>query len=365
MKTICGENMCAGCMACTNICKRNAITIIDNYKAYNAKIDGLKCVNCGLCKKVCPNVNFVDKFEPIFWKEGWALDSEIRENASSGGVASAIIHSFIKDGGYVASCMFNKGEFVFELTNSLKVAKKFAGSKYVKSNPQKIYIDINKKLKNGEKVLFVGLPCQVAALKKLSNNQDNLYTVDLICHGSPSPGLLKLYLKDKSIDIEELKDLHFRKKTAFGLSSPEKDIVAPRIVDMYTYAFLKSVNYTENCYYCRYASKTRISDITLGDSWGSELSEGEKEKGISLVLCQTQKGEELLKKSDIKLSDANITRAIQLNHQLEFPSKMPSSRMLFFKNLYKGFNCTMKKILPREYLKNEIKTILFKIGIRK
>lgn len=139
----------------------------------------------------------------------------------------------------------------------------------------------------------------------------------------------------------------------------------PRIVDMYTYAFLKSIDYTENCYSCRYASQSRVSDISLGDSWGSELSEEEKKKGISLVLCQTKKGEELLKKSNVELFDADITRAIQLNHQLEYPSRIPSSRMFFFENLEKGFDFAMKKILPKEYLKNEIKIILSKVGIRR
>lgn len=273
--------------------------------------------------------------------------------------------SFIKNGGYVASCMLNKGEFVFELTNSTQRAEQFVGSKYVKSNPKTIYIDIERKLQEGKKVLFVGLPCQVAALKNFSRNQDNLYTVDLICHGSPSPELLKMYLKEKSVDIEELEGLNFREKTSFGLRSVGKSNGFPRIVDMYTYAFLKSIDYTENCYSCRYASQSRVSDISLGDSWGSELSEEEKKKGISLVLCQTKKGEELLKKSNVELFDADITRAIQLNHQLEYPSRIPSSRMFFFENLEKGFDFAMKKILPKEYLKNEIKIILSKVGIRR
>ena len=86
---------------------------------------------------------------------------------------------------------------------------------------------------------------------------------------------------------------------------------------------------------------------------------------ISLVLCQTKKGEELLKKSNVELFDADITRAIQLNHQLEYPSRIPSSRMFFFENLEKGFDFAMKKILPKEYLKNEIKIILSKVGIRR
>lgn len=332
---------------------------------YNAVIDEVKCVNCGLCEKICPNVKCVEQVNPIFWKEGWALNPEIRSNASSGGIASSIIYSFIKNGGYVASCMLNKGEFVFELTNSTQRAEQFVGSKYVKSNPKTIYIDIERKLQEGKKVLFVGLPCQAAALKNFSRNQDNLYTVDLICHGSPSPELLKMYLKEKSVDIEELEGLNFREKTSFGLRSVGKNNGFPRIVDMYTYAFLKSIDYTENCYSCRYASQSRVSDISLGDSWGSELSEEEKKKGISLVLCQTKKGEELLKKSNVELFDADITRAIQLNHQLEYPSRIPSSRMFFFENLEKGFDFAMKKILPKEYLKNEIKIILSKVGIRR
>lgn len=209
------------------------------------------------------------------------------------------------------------------------------------------------------------MPCQVAALKNFSRNQDNLYTVDLICHGSPSPELLKMYLKEKSVDIEELEGLNFREKTSFGLRLVGENNGFPRIVDMYTYAFLKSIDYTENCYSCRYASQSRVSDISLGDSWGSELSEEEKKKGISLVLCQTKKGEELLKKSNVELFDADITRAIQLNHQLEYPSRIPSSRMFFFENLEKGFDFAMKKILPKEYLKNEIKIILSKVGIRR
>ena len=121
--------------------------------------------------------------------------------------------------------------------------RRFTGSKYVKSNPKTIYRDIERKLKDGKKVLFIGLPCQVAALRNFSSNQENLYTVDLICHVSPSPELLKMYLKEKSVDIEELEELNFREKTSFGLRSTEKDIGFSRIVDMYTYCLL----YTSRC----------------------------------------------------------------------------------------------------------------------
>lgn len=104
MKTVCELNMCNGCMACVEKCHRNAITIKDDLKYYNALIDTKKCVDCGLCTKVCPRENDNDMSKPKWWYQGWA-DSEIREYASSGGAASAIIRTFIKNGGYVASCL--------------------------------------------------------------------------------------------------------------------------------------------------------------------------------------------------------------------------------------------------------------------
>ena len=113
MKTVCAKDMCAGCMACINMCKKSAITIVDDYKTYNAVIDEVKCVNCGLCEKICPNVKCVEQVNPIFWKEGWALNPEIRSNASSGGIASSIIYSFVfhkyRDWSDVASAILTQG----------------------------------------------------------------------------------------------------------------------------------------------------------------------------------------------------------------------------------------------------------------
>ena len=173
MKTVCELNMCNGCMACVEKCHRNAITIKDDLKYYNALIDTKKCVDCGLCTKVCPRENDNDMSKPKWWYQGWA-DSEIREHASSGGAASAIIRAFIKNGGYVASCLFDSGKFVFEVTNEMAVARKFAGSKYVKSNPEKIYGKIQSLLKANQKVLFIGLPCQVAAVNQFIKDKTKI-----------------------------------------------------------------------------------------------------------------------------------------------------------------------------------------------
>lgn len=358
MKTVCELNMCNGCMACVEKCHRNAITIKDDLKYYNALVDTKKCVDCGLCTKVCPRENDNDMSKPKWWYQGWA-DSEIREHASSGGAASAIIRAFIKHGGYVASCLFDSGKFVFEVTNEMAVARKFAGSKYVKSNPEKIYGKIQSLLKANQKVLFIGLPCQVAAVNQFIKDKTNLVTADLICHGTPSPYLLKKCLQEYGQDINTLTDINFRIKSLYELNRDGKPIAAFHTMDNYLIAFLHSYDYTENCYSCKFATLDRVSDITLGDSWGTELS-GEVKNGVSLILCQSEKGKELIESAGLNLLDVDINNAILHNEQLNKPSKCSKSRDQFFENYnkYNNFGRALVKTAPGIVAKEKVKSIV-------
>ena len=358
MKTVCELNMCNGCMACVEKCHRNAITIKDDLKYYNALIDTKKCVDCGLCTKVCPRENDNDMSKPKWWYQGWA-DSEIRKHASSGGTASAIIRTFIKNGGYVASCLFDSGKFVFEVTNEMAVARKFAGSKYVKSNPEKIYGKIQSLLKANQKVLFIGLPCQVAAVNQFIKDKTNLVTADLICHGTPSPYLLKKCLQEYGHDINTLTDINFRIKSLYELNRDGKPIAAFHTMDNYLIAFLHSYDYTENCYSCKFATLDRVSDITLGDSWGTELS-GEVKNGVSLILCQSEKGKELIESAGLNLLDVDINNAISHNEQLNKPSKCSKSRDQFFENYnrYNNFGKALVKTAPGIVAKEKVKSIV-------
>lgn len=350
-------------MACVVGCSQNAIQVRDTIDAYNAVINEDHCIHCGRCYKVCPNNNPIVKQKPIKWYEGWA-DSEIRSNSSSGGAASAIMLSFIEQGGYVASCHFDKGQFCFDITKTPKEIYKFSGSKYVKSNPEKVYRKILELLNEDKKVLFLGLPCQTAGLKNyLKNRDENLYTVDLICHGSPSPQILTMFLKENNIDIEEIKDIKFRKKIMFDIYvQKEKDdfvkMSPPTVQDIYSYAFLNSLVYTQNCYSCPYATLERISDVTLGDSWGSILPENEKGKGISLILCQTERGLGLVKNSGLILHTVDLKKAVQTNGQLCHPSVMPVQRSIFFKYINKGFIKAIAKSVPKIYYKKRIKSMV-------
>lgn len=372
IRTVCVMNSCTGCMACVEKCKKNAIVIKDSLSSYNAVIDEDKCVNCGICESVCQNNQKVELYQPISWQEGWAAE-DIRMNASSGGAASAMMKQFIDEGGYVATCLFKRGKFVFDITNKAEEIANFVGSKYVKSNPVGIYTKVVERLKAGDGVLFIGLPCQVAALKSfttklLAGKTENLYTVDLICHGTPSPQILELFLKEKGIELEQLNNVRFRSKTNFGLASQDnvqeyKTITPAGVQDMYTFAFLTSLDYTENCYFCRYATLGRVSDVTIGDSWGSDLSGNEQRKGVSLLLCQTNKGIDLIKRSGMLLKEVNIEKAIEANHQLRHPSIAPESRKVFFANLDKGFHKAISRCAPKVYYKQKLKEIFIMLKV--
>lgn len=363
-KTVCQKNSCSGCLACVDACPKEAIRIIDTLEAYNAVIDEKKCLNCGLCHKICQNNNLIKGKKPILWKQGWALDSEVRIQSSSGGVAQAIELAFVKQGGVVCSCLFEKGKFTFSFSKTEHDIKKFLGSKYVKSSPDGVYKEIKRLIGNGTKVLFVGLPCQVAAVKKYTEgkNEDNLYTVDLICHGTPSPQLLNIFLKQYNIDIETIADINFREKNKFQMKENMKYIGTKGVLDKYSMAFLNSISYTDNCYACRYANLERVSDVTLGDSWGTKIESNERIKGISLILCQTAKGKKLIENADLNLVDVDLNNAIEHNHQLQHPSPMPSKRKYFFKSIKNGkkFNSIVRKCYPKQTARQFVKYVLIK-----
>lgn len=369
MKTVCEQNKCSGCMACLDICPHNSINIIDEITHYNAIIDETKCKECNLCLSVCPDNNQPVFRKPHTWYEGWATDEEIRLSASSGGAATALSKEFIMQGGVVCSCSFKNGDFVFSFAENVDELNKFAGSKYVKSNPVNAYSEIKKRIINGINVLFVGLPCQVAAVKNYVKNSDKLTTIDLICHGSPSPAFLNAFIKEKGYEIADFQDLQFRKKMKFQLFKKQfgdyKSVAAKGIKDEYLMAFLEGIIYTDNCYSCKYAQFSRVSDITLGDSWGSKIDEKEFRKGVSLILCSTEKGLRLVRDSKIELHNVDIENAIEYNQQLKEPIKEPENRKEFIRLFKQGhsFMKLVRKTYPKQYVKQMIKLSLIKLKL--
>lgn len=367
-KAVCDKEVCSGCSACQAICPQKAINMVYELQFTEAEIDEDLCVNCNLCKKVCPNHNKPVLYQSIKWYQGWSKDPKLRKYSSSGGVAQVLSRKFIFSGGYVCSCLFDKGEFVFRLTASIDELEQFRGSKYVKSNPGECYKSILNVLKETDKgILFIGLPCQVAAVKNFVGLQyaERLYTVDLICHGTPSAKLLAKFFTDHDQDIKELKEISFRKKGNLAIAGKQL-IETPGVMDEYSIAFLEGVCYTENCYSCQFAREERVSDITLGDSWGTELSE-ELSKGVSLILCQTDKGVKLINDCSLELYPVDLEKAIAANPQLRNPCKRPYFLNSFYTDLRKGLllKSAVSKYCRKKYIKQQIKKVLIKLHLLK
>ncbi len=371
MKTVCELNKCTGCMACADVCVKKAINVHITIESCNAEIDDSKCIDCGACNKVCQVNNPVSFKKPINWYQGFSKDETTRESCASGGFATEISRAFISQGGVVFTCVFEKGNFKYRAFESVADLKKMAGSQYVKSNPAGIYKDVRERLLAGEKVLFIGLPCHVAGIQNFLTDRlkDNLYTIDLICHGSPTPQLLEIFLKEHKIELNSISAIRFRNKDHFHVEEKEerdyKSVGTKGVLDSYMIAFLGGLFYTENCYECKYAQLNRISDITIGDSWGSELPIAEQKKGISLALIQTEKGEQILKMSNVELHSVDLNLAQQHNHQLSSPSVVPEQRNKFLKGIYlnKSIDSMVWRTCFVKSIKQEVKKILMKLKI--
>lgn len=298
-------NDCYGCGACKNICPFNAITMqVDSNGFYRSTIDRAKCNDCGLCMKACPRLNeeYVNNSNPEC-RAAWSSD-EIRNTCSSGGLFTAIAIDFIKGGGYVSGAIWGDGFSAMHiLTNKLDDLMLIRGSKYVQSELNDVYKRIKEVLDKKEKVLFSGTPCQVAGLYSYLNGRpDNLFTVDLICHGVSSSKILNKYLSD-NYNSDDIEYINFRDKSVFGWSSEmniylknDQQIHKRAKDDAFYDSFLSNISLNPTCESCQFSCLPRQGDISLGDFWNIEkynfeLNDG---KGTSLLLVNNNKGASLV-----------------------------------------------------------------------
>ena len=184
---ICKKEKCTACGVCINVCPTKCIELskdkLGNLK-YN--VDLQKCVECGVCKNNCPNNKHTDFFAPYKCFAASNKNTTLFENTASGGISRALYEKFLEEGALVVGACFDDGEFSYIITDNAEEINCFSNSKYVRCKSVDIYPKIKVALRAGRKVLFIGLPCQVAGLKNyLGNTYKNLITVDLICHGAP------------------------------------------------------------------------------------------------------------------------------------------------------------------------------------
>ncbi len=344
------EASCTGCGACYNICPHGAITMKENSEGFlYPEIDNEACVRCGLCSKICP-VNHPDygmSETPEFYAA--MADDELRQNSSSGGVFPLLAAEILKNGGVVAGAAYTEDFRGVEhiLAEDEETLKKLKSSKYVQSNTGRCYSEVQKMLRAGREVLFTGTPCQVAGLKAyLKKDYENLFVVDIICHGVPGPKVFRKYLDELNLG-GKLISVNFRDKangwspylttttittTTTYSSSAEHDV--------FMNLFLSNFDLRKSCGNCPFNKIPRQGDLTIGDFWkindcNPAYNDG---KGTSVILVSSEKGKALLKRveSAFKLL-APVEPAFALKGNKTLTSSYPphASRDIFFANLDK------------------------------
>ena len=297
-------NDCTGCMACVDTCPVHAITSYrgDDGHLY-VSIDKNTCVGCLKCEKVCHNRlnykgdNRLEQSRPF---AAWAKDNALRSKSTSGGVFAAMATKILSEGGVVVGAAFDGRHAKHILIDRIEQLNQLQGSKYVQSNTEGIYLQIAEHLAQ-HKVLFSGVGCQVAAvLSYFSNhpNKNNLYTIDLICGGVPSDVLMEKYFATKP-SLEAITSFRTKRKYELkGKVNGEEQPLGKRALPLA--GFAAELTNRFSCYHCQFAFAHRQSDITIGDLWGEVEFAEERENGISLVIAHNERGEALLKESDVK-----------------------------------------------------------------
>lgn len=351
------RKQCTGCGACFNVCPKNAISMKKNNEGFlEPFIDHKKCVNCGLCEKTCPQLADNVKFNKAIHTYGVRCKDKIRENCSSGGIFGAIAKWAISKGGSVFGASFTEdyqGVIHIKAKTEEEIQRLYK-SKYMQSDTGLIFKEVKKELENSKApVVFAGCPCQVSGLKSfLMKDYDNLFTIDILCHGVASPEAYRLFLKEFFGDVESpIKNVDFRSKR-FGWACNAVVVAAEDGTERvsshsgdYFNAFLWGYSQRNVCFECKYANKERIGDLTIGDFWGIDkvLPELNDKKGVSLVLANTTKGNHIIQEvksyiDGIKECDYNkmLDAVKDINWALYKPGIKPANRDVFFYRLSRG-----------------------------
>lgn len=358
---------CVGCMACADRCPKSCIHICEDVLGHRyPAVNTVQCIDCEACLKVCPVENQPLLHEPRKVAAAWRTDEKLREQSSSGGMASALAEEVIAHGGVVYGCAF-VSPFSFQHVRCTTKGglNALRGSKYVQSDTSGIFRQIHDDLNADLEVLFIGTPCQVAAVRNYFPNHERLFVVDLICHGVPSQRLLRESLPDNFTSLQADRVV-FRASTKyhFAVQSGISTVYSrPLHKDLYMKGFFTALYYRDSCYSCRFARTARSGDLTIGDFWGVDLPElaTEESKGISLCMVNTESGEKLLKQisKSIKQFERPLAEAVAGNRQLSHP--MPRTfRSRLFQWLYPklGFRWSVVCAIPEIILKNRLMGLL-------
>lgn len=348
--TVCPENKCLGCGLCASLCPHGCISMRENdLGELHPFVDESACTSCSLCIRMCPANDTMVFHEPLACYAAQNTDSEELKGSSSGGIGALLASAFPET---AFGTTVNEN---LEAVVKRGCARDFKGSKYVQSI---ISPDVYREIKNTagkSPAIFIGTPCQVAAVKSMCGASDNLVTVDLLCHGVCPPSYLKEELSPILAKLPAASQLSFRNGSDYRLAISDDSgnvlYSCPALKQHYFRAYMEGVSLREICYSCPFAREERISDITIGDFIG-------REGQVSFVSANSAKGQALLE--EIRASHPEFwmepcgyeeRKAYPYSISRPFPkSRLRKSFVRTYRE--KGYTAAMKKLARRWLMQN-------------
>ena len=378
---------CCGCNACGDACAHGAITFKTDIEGFwYPEVDRAKCVDCGLCEKVCPIINIKElKKNDLPQSICYAAEHKNMEvvfDSTSGGLFSALADIMYKSEGYVGGAVFNEDFSVRQyISNNKEDLIRIRSSKYLQSSLEGFFKQVRELVRKGENVLVCGSPCQMTALRAfLRKDYDNLIIADYICRGINSPKVWRKYLDSfeerygsKVVYCKaKSKEYGWRNLTQKVILENGKHVYETKDQSNYTKGYLQTGVYCRpSCYDCKFKGYPRMSDITLADFWGIEKVNNSMEKnlGTSLVMVNSKKGVAYFEKVKKRINYVEVPfKSIESgNPSLNKPlTSAKVDRKQFFEDLDKMtfLQIADKYILPdknNKSAKRKVKDILKKI----
>lgn len=382
------KNKCCGCSACFSACGHQAITMqLDSEGFEYPIINQEACVDCGLCQSVCPVLQYENRMDIRVKNSDVQIGFSARNKnfsqrlvSSSGSIFPPIAEWILDNNGLVVGAAYdNDFNVVHKFVESKAELCALQGSKYLQCKADnETFKYIRKELKNGRKVLYSGMACQVEGLKSfLRKDYDNLYTIDLICMGIPSYVVWQKYLAAFFGD-EKIKSINFKEKSigwdtfTFRVDTDKRIFKERGMHNLYLRSMFLSWNMRPSCFQCPFKKAKRISDFTLADAWGVYHSTPDinDNKGLSSVIVHSNKGLELwnILKDKIDSVQVSIDGIAAGNSNLITNKPQTGDRKLFFETLNVNSKeaflnlCSIRKAPLKQRIKNKLIAMLSRFG---
>ena len=346
MISISDKHNCCGCSACVQVCPKQCISFDEDEQGFlYPHVDEECCIDCGLCEKVCPYLNQNKSRKPLKALAVVNPSEDVRLKSSSGGIFTILAESIINKGGVVFGARFDeKWEVVHDYVETKEGLEAFRGAKYVQSRIGETYNLAKVFLNEGRKVLYTGTPCQISGLLLfLRKEYENLFCVEIACHGVPSPLAWRTYVHSINICDESYCTMNFRdKKTGWRRYSitiasqrgKSLNYLFEQTVDKNTYmqAFINNMSTRLSCANCPSKLYNSSADVTIGDFWGiSRMSDiSDDDKGTSVIFIHNPKVWPLLEGMTI-LKEVSIEQAIAGNESLLVSGRISKYREDFWR----------------------------------